>query len=420
MRSAVRRTWITTAVAIVLSAASPATAALATAGPGPASPSLASPAAAVSPTAGLATAGTATTWHRYRVPVQGQANLVGVAAVSRNDAWAAGFLVKIGESAAPRPKALFCMGQDSFPSLILHWDGRTWKQVRVPNLGRVNYISASSPANVWASADCGLLHWNGHRWAQVAYTPTNAQQDSPGEVKAVGTRGAWLVGGTYDNRTQVSRGFVERWDGTSWHRVALPKLGDQFSLDGIDARSPHDVWTVGTDYSGGTAIPEPLILLHWNGRSWKRLPSPHTGMQTDRLAKVRSFGTDDVWAVGFAKVKADHDQARLPLTLHWNGHRWSSAPVPKGSGELYDVERGNGGLFAVGDTFSPASPAYAMYALRWTATGRWTTASVPAAGAGSLHALGPIPGGGVWAVGSVDTGPTIDRPVIHPVIARLG
>jgi hypothetical protein len=379
-----RRTWIAPAVlGIALSVAAPA-------------------GAAVTPR-----------WHRYQVPVEGKANLVGVAAVARDDAWAAGFLVKISGSAARRAKALTCFGQNAFPSLMLRWNGHTWRQVQVPNVGRINYLSASSSTDVWASADCGLLHWDGHQWTQVSYATMPAQQNSQGDIKTLGAKDAWLVGGTYDNRTQVSRGFVQRWDGRQWHIVRLPALGDDFSLDSIDVRSPRDVWAVGTDYTGNTSHAEPLVLLHWNGRSWKRLPSPPTGEQTNRLSKVGAFAANDVWIAGWGKTKPDWDQPRRPLMLHWDGRRWSSAPAPAGPGELYDVARDRRTLLATGDTFSPANPSFTMYALRWTGS-HWTPGPVPATGPGSVSALAPIPGGGMWGVGAVgDNNP-------YPVIARLG
>jgi hypothetical protein len=58
-------------------------------------------------------------WHQYDIAVQGQANLVSVTAPSRDDAWAAGFLVKINGAAAARPEATSPADDDCFEGLVL-------------------------------------------------------------------------------------------------------------------------------------------------------------------------------------------------------------------------------------------------------------------------------------------------------------
>ena len=245
-----------------------------------------------------------------------------------------------------------------FTSVMLRRDGHGWHQVPVPNAGRVYQVSASGPEDAWASTDCGLLHWDGSSWASVPYDPIpGAEQSGTGPIKAVGPKDAWLAGSTYDSATEVMRGFVQRWDGRHWRDARLPALGDDFTLDGIDARGPRDVWAVGTDYTSADADREHLLLLHWNG------------------------------------------------------HRWASAKVPDGPGELMDVAVNGGRALAVGDTFSPSESDYTMYVLRRTASG-WRTDAAPA-GTASLFGLAPVPGGGLWSVGT-----TGGDQHMRPLIAR--
>lgn len=130
-----------------------------------------------------------------------------------------------------------------------------------------------------------------------------------------------------------------------------------FTLDSIDAHGPRDVWVVGTDYTGDDtqpASPESLILLHWDGRSWKRLPAPNTSEWTNRVTSVRMLSHNDVWVSGWAKQAPDWSQIRRPLLLHWNGRAWTSSQVPDGRGELMDVASSGGKTVAIGDTFAPA------------------------------------------------------------------
>jgi hypothetical protein len=121
---------------------------------------------------------------------------------------------------------------------------------------------------------------------------------------------------------------------------------------------------------------------------------------------------DDVWVSGWGKRAPGGEEIRRPLLLHWNGHRWASAKVPDGPGELMDVAVSGGRALAVGDTFSPSEPDYTMYVLRRTASG-WRTDAAPAAGTASLFGLAPVPGGGLWSVGT-----TGDDQHLRPLIAR--
>lgn len=359
------------------------------------------------PHAASASPHAASPWHRYELPVQGRATIMSIAATGQNDAWAAGFTVNDTGPAADE-----CWSGASLPSLMLRWDGDAWRRAPVPNLGRINVVSASGPDDAWASADCGLLRWDGRCWtpAQTASVP-GAQQVAPGRVKAVGPKQAWLVGGTYDSETGAERGIVQRWDGRQWRLVPLPSLGDAFSLDAIDVRSPHDVWAVGTDFADGTT-PERLLLLHWNGRTWKRAAEPDSSQWTKRLTSVRILGAGDVWVTGWSKAEPDGDAIRRPLLLHWNGRAWTSTPAPAGRGGIVDLARDGQQPVAVGDTFTPSEPSYGMYALRWNGS-RWADDAVPAAGTGSLSTVAAIPGGGTWAGGV-----TGDEDTMTPLIAR--
>lgn len=344
-------------------------------------------------------------WHQYDTPVQGQANLVSVAATSRDNAWAAGFSVKINDAAAARPDATApaddeCFGGTAFPSLMLHWDGSAWRQVPVPLVGRINQVSASGPDDAWASADCGLLHWDGKSWTSIPYAPIpGAQQSSNGAIRTLASDDAWLAGGTYDSATGVEQAFVQHWNGRRWKIVPLPDLGDDFTLNGIDALGADDVWVAGTDYTGNDVHAENVLLLHWNGKSWQRLPAPATGEWTQRVSQVRALARDDVWIAGWGKQTPEGAATRRSLILHWDGNAWTNSPVPDGPGELMDIARVDGAMTAVGDTFSPSATTWGIYILRKTANG-WQSEPAPVDGLASLYSLAPIPGGGAWSVGA--------------------
>ncbi|MFC4908902.1 hypothetical protein [Actinomadura gamaensis] len=412
-------------------------------------------AATASPALAESGTGAGTGWRQFDVPVEGETNVLTVAATGRHDAWAGGLVLRErskskqdlaarrslagrgdgspessampgwsgmpGPSRGTAPRATAraadeCVDRRTFYTLMLHWNGKAWTKVTMPEVGRVNHISALRADDVWASADCALLHWDGRTWKSVPYEPIpNAQQVGNWSIKAVGPRDAWLLVYTYDNTTGFMRSYVQRWDGERWRDVRLPDLGDEFMLDSIDARGPNDAWAVGTAYSPDDSEPEKTLLLHWDGRSWQRTPEPSTGEWTNRLTRVRMVSRNDVWVSGWGKRKPDWDQIRRPLLLHWDGRKWSAAKVPDGRGELMDVAVSGRRAFAAGDDFAPAEATYSTYALRLTGQG-WEQTAPPVSGTGTIEGLAPIPGGGMWSVGTIHDAD--DR--MRPVIARQG
>lgn len=60
-------------------------------------------------------------------------------------------------------------------TLVLHWNGNTWKQVASPtppNDGQLNSVSAVSSSSAWAvgyvnfTGTTLILHWNGKHWTR--------------------------------------------------------------------------------------------------------------------------------------------------------------------------------------------------------------------------------------------------------------
>ncbi|GAA2106611.1 hypothetical protein [Actinomadura alba] len=354
-------------------------------------------------------------WRHHDVPVQGSANLTAVVATGRSDAWVGGFHVKIN-GASMSPDAPGARAADDlcdtitadFPSLMLRWNGIAWNQVAVPNVGRINDLSAAGANDMWALGDCGLLRWDGRSWKNTAHAEVPGEQASVNDLHTTGPEEAWLVGNTYDVLTEVEKGFVQRWNGRNWRLLTLPAIEDSHHLSSVAARGANDVWVVGTVY-GDDARPDRLLLLHWDGTLWERVPEPETGQWTLRPEEVRITARDDAWVVGWSKTAPDREQIRRPMILHWNGLRWTTSPVPDGPGELYDMSKSGGRGWAVGDTFSPTAPTYEMYVLRW-AGDRWVNHPVPHEGEGMINGVAAVPGGDTWVVGST-AGP-------YPMIAR--
>ena len=67
-------------------------------------------------------------------------HLLDVAARTANDIWAVGFLTTVTS------------GGETTSSLVLHWDGSAWRQVRTPEVGAVRAIAVDADGNAWAAA----------------------------------------------------------------------------------------------------------------------------------------------------------------------------------------------------------------------------------------------------------------------------
>jgi hypothetical protein len=124
--------------------------------------------------------------------------LMGVTAVSANDAWAVGF---------------YSNGDSIGRTLILRWDGSIWNAVTSPNVNTstnlLRGVTAISPNDVWAV-------------------------------------GQYVAGPEYLT-------LILRWNGSTWNVVASPNVSSDQSLLAVTAVSANDVWAVGTYDAGSTS-----------------------------------------------------------------------------------------------------------------------------------------------------------------------
>jgi len=224
--------------------------------------------------------------------------LYDVSVIDTSDVWAVGWFVpEVGGAAE---------------DLILHWDGTSWSQVPAPAPGAtsdVRRVSSVSADDVWATGegldDQGvgrsfIMHWAGASW-KIEHVV--ASGFSLGDIDASSSTDAWAVGGS------VTDVLMLHWDGISWHRVPAPDPGDPPDLSSVADISSSDAWVA------GTVVRNPFgttpVLFHWDGVAW-------TYTEPDR---VSNFGTlaagspNDVWATGFRND---------PLVMHWNGSKWST------------------------------------------------------------------------------------------------
>jgi len=184
------------------------------------------------------------------------AQLNGVADVAAGDSWAVG-TVSDPSSLASR-------------TLAYHWNGTAWRRVWTPNPAgpsqgnELAAVAARAASDVWAAGGDGgypeaslVLHWNGSTWAQVRVPSIGAL-----DAVTVASASVWVASGNK----------VERFNGSAW--TSLPALPGAVSIAGL-ARTSGGLWAVGSQSfacgEGGTCTSSYAAL--WNGSAWAAVPA---------------------------------------------------------------------------------------------------------------------------------------------------
>ena len=160
-------------------------------------------------------------------------------------------------------------------------------------------------------------------------------------VDATGLTDAWAVGSaTNDIQNASLAPLALRWNGSRWVSMTLPSAGST-ALTGVDARTPSDVWAVGS--SSDTAGPQPYVA-RFDGISWRRLATP-TLAGGGELTDVVALSSSTVVAVGRSNG--------APLILRWDGTSWTRETPPSSANPYLTgaAASGTNAVWAVGYRF---------------------------------------------------------------------
>lgn len=370
------------------------------------------------PGADVASAVTTTSVADHMQPdiTRGGTNFTAVAALAADDVWAVGTYA-LG---SPSPSTLRV--------LLEHWDGHLWSVVPAPNAPAANWlngITAIAPDNIWVvgyseyylpggggTRSTLIMHWDGSVWSIVPSANYSGADNLLYSVSAVSANDVWAVGYFTNPTASYPQGtLTEHWDGSLWTIESSPNPPDfNSSLHGVSVIGPADVWTVGvSSITTGTTTTSQTLTEHWDGASWRVIPSPGSGSSVDRLyslSGVAAVSANDVWAVGDEFIE------------HWDGSTWTIVPqptLPENSTNLVTypylkavAAAGADNVWAVG-----AGPADASGQGSKTITEHWdgsTWTLVPSPSVppdpvykvsyDELDGVAIVPGGEVWAVGT--------------------
>ena len=247
----------------------------------------------------------------------------------------------------------------------LHWNGRKWSQVSVPDPGgrasgsgsELFDMACPSAFSCWAVGFYGhagatlnqMLHWNGRNWRLVrAPDPggtTRRDTNALFSIRCISATSC-LAAGSYRSAGGSENNQVLHWNGAVWSRVRAPSPGgtrasDFSDLLGLACSSATSCWAAGEYGTLGT--PETLLnqVLRWNGRTWSQVAVPEPGGtgsgSSQELHSASCTSAANCWAAGDYVPSGGDTLATLNLALHWNGRTWSQVVTP------------NPGGFAAGD-----------------------------------------------------------------------
>jgi hypothetical protein len=190
-------------------------------------------------------------------------------------------------------------------------------------------VAATSKRNAWAvgtiasGAGAPLIeHWNGASWTKARYpAPAGSSLHA---VAATSASNAWAVGSTRANRKGSGQTtLIEHLNGTSWSRVPSPNASDHGSLlFGVAATGPGNAWAVGFSLTGTTDRP---LIMHWNGARWSLVHSPNPTGDT-LLSAVSASSARDAWAVGYTNpTRCGNGGPQCgTAAFRWNGKTWTA------------------------------------------------------------------------------------------------
>lgn len=264
--------------------------------------------------------------------------------------------------------------------LVEHWNGTAWAQVAVPSgTTGLTAVVAPSATDVWGfGTQRTAVHFDGTSWHRVSLAlPKNSGFADFAGASALSPDDIWAVGDI------SSHALIDHWNGHRWSYVPGPPK-NRYSLYGVAALSAKNVWAVGetgvsTPKGGGLRT----VTIHWNGKAWKRVPSPSpTSAMTsspnfnDTLAAVAGSSARNVWAVGQYAVMKNGTRGSRSLVLHWNGSRWKQVATP--------------------DPLTRGHASYLSGVAAPSPSGVWAVGSVNRHGAG--HALAEFWNGAHWRI----------------------
>ncbi|MEU3681591.1 hypothetical protein AB0E99_11795 [Streptomyces sp. NPDC030592] len=336
--------------------------------------------AAVTVPAAMAHAGAR--WSAADLTDVGHAALTGVTRVDGDTTWAYGVKVRQEGKVQPRTPLLLARDDDERSWREIPMPAFADRANQISSIDAVSQEDAWAVGLYEESRGAFLTqHWDGTEWRVVdAPAPEGIRLAGAGllDVSARTSEDVWAVGWLIVVDSEVpnpnkpggtiqethAEAMLQHWDGEAWHLVPVPDATSLWTYS-VTALADDDVWV-----SGYTSDDRPA-MLHYDGSSWSRVPVPYDGVNGE-LTDLEARGPNDVWAAG-RKLVDDEDPGHA-LLAHWDGRSWKQVPTPADAGRVNDLTLAPAGVAVAGE--QPDGTPYVMR-LRH---GRWSRPSVPPGG----------------------------------------
>jgi hypothetical protein len=289
-----------------------------------------------------------TAWKVVSSPSPGSVNsLNAIYAASASNIWAVGG---------------YATGASASHTLIEHWNGETWKVVKSPNAGALTNalsgVRGTSARDVWAVGyteiayprfNTLVLHWNGTTWKVVKSANGDNQSNQLTAVRPLSATDAWAAG--WYTKGSTNRSLIEHWSKGRWRVVYSPNGSNSTNeLMGVLATSATSAWATGWDYDPAVHA-DRTLLLRWNGKTWKHAYSPNANAASNDLYAIGGTSAANIYAVGSYLTGT----GGKVLILHWNGSHWrvmAGANPNKNNSFSAVFALSPGSIWAVGRTSS--------------------------------------------------------------------
>jgi hypothetical protein len=296
------------------------------------------------------------------------------------------------------PQAVACTSETACiavgDGVAARWDGATWTSQEVRTIPvefdtDLTAISCASPSACLAvgrnyNADDGGTHtllvkrWDGTAWTtdQTVPDPSSGLGSVMAGVSCTSPSACLAVGNTdlTDRGGTAHYAFAERYDGTSWTALPLPRpdTTEHSDFAAVSCTSATSCFAVGHDTPAGVTQ---ALIARWNGTAWTDL-TPPTVAGAD-LESISCTSASACTAVGSTGV--------VPVAERWNGASWSLQPTPvppvAGSASFSSVSCASAtSCTAVGQAGGQA------LAERWNGS-RWAVQPAPVPGGAKASAL---------------------------------
>lgn len=211
--------------------------------------------------------------------------------------------------------------------VILKWNGIGWTEMPTPTTRNIYAIHGTSSSDIWAvggdpytmdpTRRSLILHYNGQTWREITAPDFQGNTYVFNAVHAITPNHAWA--------TPPSGGIAAHWNGTRWEFDYIP-LYVEGGLRAITSVGADHVFFVGTHGQ----------ILHRNQGTWSlELKTQEGGFTTDILQCIWAYDLETIYAGGnwgqLYRRNADGSWTDLGFPTDWFGEYaiqtiWGSSP----------------------------------------------------------------------------------------------